>query len=185
MFAVPLLPSTPAFLAPSVIIPPIKAFLSQPESIDYTSIPLLPRSNSSDPKISKAHSGPLAHLPMSTCPLCYLRYSSTPQPISATSTGSHIALPPLTIPGERDIVDEEGKEEMSVFVPAQTDCWGCCRWCYYCVAGELATHRQAIKNAAKIVTGEQKKDAEAIVQPWMCLRCGGDVSRAWRVGAEP
>jgi peroxin-2 len=180
MFAVPLLSPIPDFLTPSSIISPVKTLMTQHTAIDYTSIPLLPPSTST--KLTKAHSGPLAALPVLTCPICHLRYTSTPQPISSTSTGSNIALPPIQI-GELG-EGQDGIEETRVFVPAKTDCWGGCEWCYYCIAGELATFEKA--KAEKTSRGDKgkRKGNQAEEEKWMCLRCGGGVTRAWRVGVN-
>ena len=197
MVSIPLLPPLPTFLNPSTFVNPIKTFLAQPTSIDYSSIPPVPPTSTGDEsgRLSNtiAHSGLLARLPLSTCPICHLRRTTTPVPIADTSSGSAISLPPMTIPGE----DDQGHEDERIFVPAETDCWGRCRWCYYCIAGELAKHREDIsqrlgQGAKKVEKMErigrtdenmerQMKDEEK----WQCLRCGGGVTRAWRVGAEP
>jgi peroxin-2 len=68
----------------------------------------------------------------------------------------------------------KGDEENRIFVPAQSDCWGGCRWCYYCIMGELA------QNQAQDGSVNEKEGA----CKWDCLRCGGRVTKAWRVGPK-
>jgi peroxin-2 len=173
MFAFPLLPRLPTYFRPSTLLAPIRSILSQPTSIDYSSITSLPLDNR-DPKASKAaHSGKLANLPLETCPICHLRSSTTPVPLTS---GLDISLPPMSEGGAVSV-----NEENRVFVPAQTDCWGGCRWCYYCIMGELAT-LQAQDEEIEAVKRTGSKDG---VASWDCLRCGGRVTRAWRVGPEP
>ena len=173
MFAFPLLPRLPSFFQPSTLLAPIQSLLSQPTSIDYSSIPLAPLDRN-DPKASKAaHSGPLADLPIATCPICHLRSSSAPVPLTSSLD---ISLPPVSGTGEA-----ESNEENRIFVPAQTDCWGGCRWCYYCIMGEIAALEDQHEPERGKTTG--KSGQEAI--KWDCLRCGGRVSRAWRAGPEP
>jgi peroxin-2 len=182
MFAVPLLPTLPTVLTPSSLTTPIKNLLDQRTAIDYSAIPSLPAVSSSSSKSTTAHSGPLANLPLSTCPICHLRYTSTPQPIASSSAGSNINLPPIQIDGNEE--DGPGKEETRVFVPAQADCWGGCRWCYYCIAGELAVHAEILEdNVANGKKGKIKEESED-KEKWSCLRCGGGVTRAWRVGTD-
>ncbi|ORY34007.1 Pex12 amino terminal region-domain-containing protein [Naematelia encephala] len=174
MFAIPFLPPIPNFLTPSSLFSPIKNLLKHPTPIDYNALITLPRSSDSSktPTSTLAHSGPLAKLPRSTCPICYLRHSSDPIPLDAsTSQGASINLPPIS----QHESDEETKDETRIYVPAQTDCWGGCRWCYYCIAGELAKHHDKVK---EIKLGSKSEEMEK----WSCLRCGGGVSRAWRVG---
>jgi len=184
MLSIPLLPPVPRFLTPSTLLAPLKLFLSQPTSIDYNSIPLLPAADNSEKPSSLAHSGPLAHLPLSTCPICHLRTSSAPVPLASTSSGSAITLPPLHGGGiASEFENEQSDEETRVFVPAETDCWGGCRWCYYCIAGELAKHRQEAEEEIK-KAGKGEKAASEAERKWECLRCGGGVTRAWRVGTE-
>ena len=180
MFSVPLIPPMPNFFAPSALLAPIKAFLAQPTSIDYTSLPLLPASTGPPSKAPRsAHSGPLASLPKSTCPICHFRLNSAPIPLDAnTASGSAISLPPIQSVFSSEIPEDEAKEETRIFVPAQTDCWGSCRWCYYCIAGKLVNHHVAVK--AKRKTGPEEKEEEK----WDCLRCDGGITRAWRVGGE-
>lgn len=184
MFFVPLLPPLPTFFAPSALIAPLKAFLNQPTSIDYTSIPLLPASSEKSSKVSAAaHSGPLASLPKPTCPICHLRLSSAPVPLdSSTSSGSAINLPPIRSVFSTELPEDQSKEETRIFVPAQTDCWGGCRWCYYCIAGELTKHRDTLEARQKTSRPSEKRGEGE--EKWSCLRCGGGVTRAWRVGAE-
>ncbi|WWD17329.1 hypothetical protein CI109_101769 [Kwoniella shandongensis] len=196
MFSVPLLPPLPAFLTPSALVAPIKSLLSPPTSIDYTTIPLLPPSPSSSDQLKsgdKVHTGPLAGLPKATCPICHLRITSTPVPLdSSTSQGTALTLPPLSGLGEESFGHGEGdvKEESRIFVPAQTDCEGGCKWCYYCIGEELYKHRgieTSKRNGREGKKGNSKNEKDEIgsgEDRWECLRCGGGVSRAWRVGAE-
>lgn len=77
-------------------------------------------------------------------------------------------------------------DEERIFVPAQTDCRGGCRWCYYCIGEELYKHQERVtlgngKSEKKSAGVDQKAEE---VKKWDCLRCGGEVSRAWRIGAE-
>jgi peroxin-2 len=139
-------------------------FLSRPRTIDYSSIAPLPTLESE--KTTAAHSGQLADLPLDTCPICHLRSTSTPVPLTSSVD---ISLPPVG-PGE----SKESNEENRIFVPAQTDCWGGCRWCYYCIMGELVSQEHP-------GTGVEKEEPGK----WDCLRCGGRVTRAWRVGPDP
>ncbi|KAK8864373.1 hypothetical protein IAR55_001621 [Kwoniella newhampshirensis] len=198
MFSVPLLPPLPAFLTPSALVAPLQSLLSPPEPIDYTSIPLFPAStrDCGEPNtVAKVHTGQLAGLPKSTCPICHLRISSTPVPLdSTTSQGNALTLPPIAGLGEGPSGHTEGggeaKEESRIFVPAQTDCEGACKWCYYCIGEELYKHREIIASKTKGKEGRRKDgtnnegSANGEEEKWQCLRCGGRVSRAWRVGAE-
>jgi peroxin-2 len=193
MFAIPLLPPIPAFLAPATLFSPIKAFLSQPTSIDYTSLPAIsastkPGQPSSTPSNSTAaHSGPFAHLSKSTCPICHLRLTSSPVAIApAGEAGASISLPRIggtslnsTHGDERD-GEEDVKAETRIFVPAESDCQGRCRWCYYCIAEQLVRHREEVEARRKKGRGGYEENEEA----WSCLRCGGGITRAWRVGEE-
>lgn len=170
MFAYPLLPRFPAHLRPSTLAAPIKNLLSLPTSIDYSSIhpsTSLPNGNSNTAK----HTGPLADLPKSTCPICHLRSTTTPVPLAAG-----ISLPPAS---NTTTAQEVGTEDERSFVPAQTDCWGGCRWCYYCIMGELA----ALNDPERVAQHDAsaKKDEPP---KWDCLRCGGTVTQAWRAGPE-
>jgi peroxin-2 len=183
MFAIPRLPRLPSYLAPITYISAMKTLLSRPNSIDYTSIPLLPSSSAkaSGKASREASSGPFADLPLSSCPICHQRRAAAPVPLSDSETGAEINLPPTGVEG--------GDEEEKIFVPAETDCWGGCRWCYYCIATELAKHAE---ERAKVELAEQAKSQgkkEGPVQEpalkWECLRCGGGVTRAWRAGPEP
>lgn len=182
MFSVPLLPRLPTFLTPSSLLAPLKSFLTQPTAIDYTSIPLLPTQTFGTEKRSTVvHSGPMANLPKSTCPICHLRFTSAPVPLDpSTSSGSAINLPPIQSVFTTDLAEGESKEETRIYVPAQTDCWGACRWCYYCIAGELAKHRGGLETRRRNRPAAKKEEEEK----WTCLRCGGGATRAWRVGAD-
>jgi peroxin-2 len=156
MLSVPLIPPIPAYLTPSALLAPLKSFLSQPTSIDYNSLPTLPSQPLTGISTSGAgsvHTGPLAHLPKSTCPICYLRTTSAPVPLVSGGSGPQISLPPIqgtewgsqshTVEslGEGDDVQEE---ETRIFVPAQSDCRGGCRWCYYCIAEELVKRSEMV-----------------------------------------
>ncbi|WVQ82355.1 hypothetical protein IAT38_004483 [Cryptococcus sp. DSM 104549] len=210
LFAIPLLPRLPPSLLPSNLFAPIKSLLSQPKPIDYDSLPLVPPSTSGTPEKSEEHkhTGPLAHLPKATCPVCYLRVSSAPVALDSAGQGSGMMLPAIPGSGEGAFghgeasLGEEGegggdeddtKEECRVYVPAETDCEGKCRWCYYCIGEELLKHREKIAKARKTGKAEEgtghgkgKEEAaeEEKEEKWSCLRCGGGVSRARRVGAE-
>lgn len=167
MFAYPLLPRLPSYFQPSALLAPIQTILSRPRVIDYSSIAPLPTGSGDTGKSTAAHSGALANLPLDTCPICHLRSTSTPVPLTSSL---NIALPPV---GSGEI--EGLSEENRIFVPAQSDCWGNCRWCYYCIMGELASQTQ------NHTEGSEKGEASR----WDCLRCGGSVTRAWRVGPDP
>ena len=86
-------------------------------------------------------------------------------------------------------MEEKLVDETRIYVPAESDCWGKCRWCYYCIKGELAKHQLAHSEAGRVgqqVNGSVKqseKDLEK-TEKWTCLRCGGGVSIAWRVGPD-
>ena len=184
MFSIPFFPSMPTF-TPSALLTPIKAFLAQPTSIDYASIPVLsaaPRKSSNT--LLGEPSGLLASLPTTICPICHLRFSSAPVPLdSSTSYGSVINLPPIQTALSEDIKGGGSKEETRIFVPAETDCWGGCRWCYYCIGTELAKHRSGLDTRRSLLRSPEKP-AEEVMGKWTCLRCGGGVSRAWRVGVQ-
>lgn len=166
MFAYPLLPSLPASLQPAALDAPIRSFLSLPKNIDYDSIASLPETTNGKP-VASTHSGPLADLSPEICPICHLRSATSPVPLAAG-----VSLPPVTN-GDED-------EENQVFVPAQTDCWGGCRWCYYCIMSELATLDSVQNTRSK---GKETETGDAVAK-WDCLRCGGAVTKAWRVGTE-
>lgn len=172
MFAFPLLPRLPSFFQPSTLLAPIQSLLSQPKSIDYSAIPLAPLDRNESKASKAAHSGPLADLPIDTCPICHLRSSSAPVPLTSSLD---ISLPPVSGTGEA-----ESNEENRIFVPAQTDCWGGCKWCYYCIMGELAAPQAQNGLESEKLTGTSEKMAIK----WDCLRCGGRVTRAWRAGPE-
>ncbi|WVF71449.1 hypothetical protein IAT40_006253 [Kwoniella sp. CBS 6097] len=215
MFSVPLLPSVPSYLSPASLVAPIKALLSQPSVVDYSTIPLLSSSTATKTETKWQHSGPHAGLPKSTCPICHIRYSSAPVPLDATtSQGAALSLPPITIAGGDNLESGSGsgsavsfahvddKEESRIFVPAQTDCRGNCQWCYYCIGEELYKHHERVKSIAtkkpspdegrknKVYEngdagkgeqgGAEELDSDEEAR-WQCLRCGGGVTRAWRV----
>ena len=107
-------------------------------------------------------------------------------PIDSTGAASGIALPPIPLSSssasrgtahggrvggneygdaaEAAEEDESIDDEERIFVPAQTDCWGECRWCYYCIGQELARHFEEIakevksKGSSRVVTsGDRAK----------------------------
>ena len=184
MFSVPFFPPMPTLFTPSALIAPIKAFLAQPTSIDYTSIPVTSAAVRDDSKAPlAAPSGLLASLPTATCPICYLRFASAPVPLdTSTSYGSAINLPPIQTVSLKEVTDGESTEETRIFVPAETDCWGRCRWCYYCIGAELAKHRSGLDRRPRSPQLPEKLGEGT--EKWTCLRCGGGVFRAWRVGVR-
>ncbi|EIW70622.1 hypothetical protein TREMEDRAFT_68135 [Tremella mesenterica DSM 1558] len=169
MFSVPLFPTLPTFLTPSTLLQPLKNFLTQEISIDYTSLPSV--TPQSIEQTTKAHSGEYANLPLSTCPLCYRRIHSKPAPITSMTTS--IQLPPISID------QEEEDEETRIYVPAQTDCWGECKWCYYCIADELVRHRHELTKHQRSSRKGSEED-----ESWICLRCGGAVTTSRRAIPE-
>jgi peroxin-2 len=183
MFAIPRLPTLPPSLAPSTYIPAVRALLTRPKTVDYTSIALQPAPLKPGDNASRdAHSGPFADLPLSSCPICHRKRATAPVPIPGTEASASIALPPVDLDG--------GEDEERIFIPAQTDCWGGCRWCYYCIGTELARHAEGVAATQSVGKTQQarkgkKQETSADEAPkWDCLRCGGGVTRAWRVGAE-
>lgn len=178
MFAVPRLPRLPVYLVPATYVSAIKTLLSRPAPIDYTSIPLLPSSSAkTSGRVSRdAHSGRYAELPLTSCPICHHRRAAAPVPLSDSETGAEINLPPIGVEG--------GEEEERIFIPAETDCWGGCRWCYYCIATELAKYAEERANVELASKSKVEEKAKEPAAKWECLRCGGGATRAWRVGAE-
>ncbi|GMK54333.1 hypothetical protein CspeluHIS016_0109190 [Cutaneotrichosporon spelunceum] len=165
MFALPRIPSLPHALNPNTLLGPVRTFLNQPTTIDYDALSAAQGSISAAKAAgvaapSAAHAGICAGIPLQTCPVCYLRRTSAPVALS----GTDIELPAL------EDADPEADPEDRIFIPAQTDCWGGCSYCYYCIADELAQFAQ----------DHPEKDAR-----WQCLRCGGNVSKAKRASAEP
>lgn len=191
MFAVPRMPRLPFAFTPAALIKPLQSFFSQPTSINYDTIPLLTSSASTAQPSRAAHTGPLADLPLSTCPICHLRTSSSPVPLASNSTGSSLSLPPIHGAGIiTEFGHEASTEETRVFIPAQTDCWGGCKWCYYCITGELIQFRQEhqkklMPTAKKGIATDRRAEGDQEEAKWDCLRCGGGVTRAWRVGMQP
>ncbi|WVQ67696.1 uncharacterized protein L199_005900 [Kwoniella botswanensis] len=194
MFSIPLLPPLPSFLNPSTQLSHLKSIFSPPQTIDYTTIPIT--SSSSNGPIEPK--GIYGNLPKSTCAICYSRNSTQPVPLSSSSTGSNLNLPPIEGADGSGFGHEDDKEDNRIFIASQTDCVGGCRWCYYCIGGELYNHYERVKaNGRKskkredevkqkgeekeIATNQEEQDNE---DKWDCIRCGGKVSRAWRVGAE-
>ncbi|WVQ99378.1 hypothetical protein IAU59_006511 [Kwoniella sp. CBS 9459] len=191
MFSVPLLPSLPSHLSPTNLLAPIKTLLSQPTTVDYSTLPLLPHgvSSSTDTWQQQQHTSPYAGLPKSTCPICHIRYSSAPVPLdSNTAQGSALSLPPISIAGGDELglgsgaasAFEHGDddEESRIFIPAQTDCRGNCQWCYYCIGEELYKHGERARDKS----GRNQREKEVNEkEKWQCLRCGDGVTRAWRV----
>ncbi|OWZ81197.1 peroxin-2 [Cryptococcus neoformans Bt85] len=197
MFAIPLLPTVPPSLrlSPSRFFRPITTFLSQPTDIDYSSLPTIPLDrrglNCGDDQPRK-HGGPLAYLPKTTCPICYIRLSAAPVPLSSTSQGSSLTLPPIPGSSEAAFGHEasvaDGEEECGIFMPARTDCHGGCLWCYYCIGEELYRHRKAnlqkiYKRNKQMRNGRQELEKTDEEVTWNCLRCGDGVNKAWR--ADP
>lgn len=162
-FAIPRIPTLPPALNPGTLVSPVKAFFSQPTSIDYEALSAAQSSitaaqRAGAPAPAAAFAGICARIPASTCPVCYLRRTNAPVELP----GTDIELPMI------EDEDLEADPEDRIFLPAQTDCWGQCQYCYYCVAEELARF-------AKENKGEK----------WTCLRCGGSATKARRVGALP
>lgn len=165
MFALPRIPSLPAVVNPGTLIAPVKTFFNQPTTIDYDALSAAQSSITAAKAAgiaapSAAFSGVCARVPAQTCPVCYLRRTMAPVALS----GTDIELPPL------EDEDPEADPEDRIFLPASTDCWGGCKYCYYCIADELAQFAQ----------NHATDDAK-----WQCLRCGGNVTKAKRTGAEP
>jgi peroxin-2 len=204
MFAVPRLPRLPNSIAPTNLLAPITSFFSQPTRIDYDSIPLNRVATTKSSKRSRvaAHSGPLANLSLSTCPICYQRAMTAPVALTGSSTGSSLTLPPLHPQnlagagaglsglGLGQFGNTTDSEESRIFVPAQSDCWGECTWCYYCITGELLRFEQEFPRVISTELSEGKQEViseqkamEGERRKWDCLRCGGVVTRAWRVAA--
>ncbi|WVQ72574.1 hypothetical protein IAR50_002132 [Cryptococcus sp. DSM 104548] len=184
VFAVPLLSpgvSSPA-LSPREWLKPIRGLFSQPTDIDYQSLPIIPPSVNTVTERDevKTHKGPMAYLPKTTCPICYLRHTSAPVPLSSSSQGTSISLPPLPQGGADVAGDLE--DEDRIFVPARTDCEGECVWCYYCIGEELYKNREKVKHKPLPKDGAEEADLEK--DKWSCLRCGGRIGKAWRIGAD-
>ncbi|CAD6572738.1 MAG: peroxisome assembly protein (Peroxin-2) [Tremellales sp. Tagirdzhanova-0007] len=116
MFSVPFFPPMPTLFTPSALIAPIKAFLAQPTSIDYTSIPVTSAAVRDDSKAPlAAPSGLLASLPTATCPICYLRFASAPVPLdTSTSYGSAINLPPIQTVSLKEVTDGESVDGATI-----------------------------------------------------------------------
>lgn len=186
MFSYPHLPALPTFLTPSQLISPLKSLLSPPQPIDYTQLQSTQSTGAkTDSKATKTHTGPLADLPLETCPICHLRHISSP--LNLKTSSGEISLPRLPELGSfsGDVIVEkveEVREETRIYVSARGDCWGGCVYCYYCLAGELAAlAEQDAKHGGK---AQAKVGGDDTLRKWDCLRCGGAVSRVWRVGAE-
>ncbi|ORX36661.1 Pex12 amino terminal region-domain-containing protein [Kockovaella imperatae] len=184
MYSIPLLPSVPPFLSPATLTSHISRFFHQPTGINYQSIPLLPASSKGRKK-SRALTGVLAHLPRTICPVCHLRQTAIPVPLSDTQAGSDIPLPPLPISADPTVPQDilritEDNDETVIFSPARSDCWGECAYCYYCIKGELVKHKMALDQEMAVIRDEKQREA-CKARKWSCLRCGGEVSRAWRV----
>ncbi|WRT66339.1 uncharacterized protein IL334_003294 [Kwoniella shivajii] len=204
MFSIPLLPPLPPSLNPTTHITHFKSLLSPPPRIDYANISSTTNANSLGLEPEK-HTGLYANLPKSICPICYKKNSSAPVPLSSTGQGSNLTLPPIQganlddFGHEHNKEDREGEEENRIFIPAQTDCKGECKWCYYCIGEELYKHQEAKtsdtrrkKDKKKPITingkgiekKDEKEDQEDEIEKMECLRCGDGITRAWRVGSE-
>ena len=188
MYSIPLVPPLPRFLSPQTLASRTRQFFAQPTAIKYDAIPLNPVTTAFT--YTLAHSGILAHLPRTTCPICHRRRTAEPVPLSDTQAGSDITLPPLPFSVDQHVPQhvldisshEHGNDDTSIYVPAQSDCWGGCRWCYYCIQGELVKHRLEVARARDIgMISRKGDDPEREEERWTCLRCGGGVTRAWRV----
>ncbi|WWC61850.1 uncharacterized protein I303_104435 [Kwoniella dejecticola CBS 10117] len=213
IFAIPLLPPLPSYLNPTAHLNSLKSIFSPPTRIDYSSIGMTSLLNGHAPNDdAQRHRGIYADLPLSTCPICHSRNITAPVPLSSSAQGSGLNLPPIE--GASGFEHEADAEENRIFVPAQTDCKGGCRWCYYCIGQELYNHHERQKangngngkakkrvdaqRAGQVVHGrlkggkdragkakEQASEGEEEDEvKWECLRCGDGVTRAWRVGAE-
>ncbi|WWC89355.1 uncharacterized protein L201_004277 [Kwoniella dendrophila CBS 6074] len=207
MFSVPLIPPLPISLNPRKYFNQFKSIISPPSIIDYTSIPLSSSLPTKDETVYE-HKGIYSKLSKEICPICYSRNSNLPVPLSSTGQGQDLTLPPIqgaqnTNFGHRINNKTEEEEENKVFIPTQTDCLGNCKWCYYCIGEELFKHHERIKSLPKKKhksklkndnngkskggTGDQKdsvQEEDEQEDKWECLRCGDQVSRAWRVGAD-
>ncbi|ODN79814.1 hypothetical protein L202_03711 [Cryptococcus amylolentus CBS 6039] len=185
MFAVPLMPPmvSSSAVSPQEWLKPIRGLFSQRTDIDYQSLPIIPPAELAAEKRNevKVHKGPLAHLPKTTCPICYLRHTSAPVPLSSSSQGTSISLPPLPT-GAADSAAATEDNEDRIFVPARTDCEGECVWCYYCIGEELYRNQEEVALKPVSKNGPEESDTEE--GKWSCLRCGGKVGRAWRVGVD-
>jgi peroxin-2 len=151
------------------VFAPVTRFFNQPTTIDYEALSAAHAATTAARKSgtavpTAAHAGVLAGIPLSVCPVCYLRRTSA----SVALPGTDIELPQLE--------EEQRDNEDRVFLPAQTDCWGECKYCYYCIADELAQHAQRVA---------ADPPADESGAKWTCLRCGGAVVRATRLGYVP
>ncbi|BGP36401.1 peroxisome assembly protein (Peroxin-2) [Rhodotorula kratochvilovae] len=106
--------------------------------------------------------GPLAHLPPSTCPICYAASNAPPTHLPSAS----FADPTLPSASLLHTSGPAAGGDTSVKIPYVADCAFACRYCYYCVVGALAKAE------------EEADDA------WMCLRCGAEVHGARREVVE-
>ena len=134
-------------------------------AIDYTALPPLKHDSSSQ----HVPSGRFKDLPKETCPICHLRLNAM-KPLDDDGIANDISLPSFQM-------QDGSKEETRIYVPTQSDCWGGCQWCYYCIASELVKSAEVVK--------EQLKQGKEANEGWDCLRCGGTVTRAWRMGPDP
>ncbi|BGP12377.1 peroxisome assembly protein (Peroxin-2) [Rhodosporidiobolus nylandii] len=120
-------------------------------------------SSSTTPSSSEKSTGPLAHLPSHTCPICY-----------SLSTAAHAANLPAasyadpTLPSASLMAPSgpSGPTDTTLKIPYVADCRGGCRFCYYCIVGALA-----------------RADEEA-EEGWECLRCGGMITSVRREMAD-
>ncbi|GAA5987632.1 hypothetical protein JCM11641_001174 [Rhodosporidiobolus odoratus] len=105
-------------------------------------------------------SGPLAHLPTSTCPICFSLSTSAPANLPFASYADP-TLPSASLMAPT-ISGPIGPTDTNVKIPYVTECQFGCRYCYYCIVGALA---------------RAEEEAE---EGWECLRCGGVVRSVWR-----
>lgn len=165
MFLLPVLQPLQVSERLSAAYEKLKQALQRPTAVDYTSSTGTASTSRTEQSTERRPTGRLAHLPLQTCPICHLRLATAPVPLGESGSASSISLPPVDAPGVDD-------DETHVFVPAATDCWSSCVYCYYCIAGTLLEHADA----------QAKQEVD---KPWECLRCGGQVNTAARLVPEP
>ncbi|KAL7421828.1 peroxisome assembly protein (Peroxin-2) [Cryptotrichosporon argae] len=107
----------------------------------------------------QAQAGPLAHLPPTACAICHARQTSAP-----AALGAGVDLPAL----DAHVADDE----TAVFVPARADCRARCEYCWYCI------------HEALVGFSRERDAGRTDAEKWSCLRCGGGVGAAMRVGRQ-